>query len=57
MVLSIESTRIKTFLLALPIVVVFNVVVGGVLFVAVNTSLVATDWIRDHRPVGKMRLA
>jgi hypothetical protein len=57
MVLSIESTRIKTLLLALSIVVAFNVIVGGVLFVAVNASLVATDRICNHSPVENITLA
>ena len=49
MVLSVECTCIEAFLFALSVIVNFVVVVRGILFVAIDTSFVTTDWIGDYR--------
>jgi hypothetical protein len=48
-VLSVECACIKALLLALSIIVDFNVVIRGILFVAVDASLIAADWVCNYR--------
>ena len=49
MVLSIECTCIEALLLALSIIVDFHMVIRGILFVTVDTSLVTANWVGDYR--------